>query len=55
MNRTHDANKFLEKAYSDIRKEGERIVDDDMRQSYYTNIKEHKEIIGEWEQVKSQK
>lgn len=55
MNRTHDANKFLEKAYSDIKKEGERIVDDDMRESYYTNIKEHKEIIGEWEQVKSQK
>jgi hypothetical protein len=55
MDRTHDANKFLEKAYSDIREQGERIVEDDMRQSYYTNIKENKEIIEEWKQVKSQK
>jgi|GEM_PF-6929033 len=55
MNRTLDANKFLGKAYRDIREQGERIVDDDMRQSYYTNIKEHKEIIEEWKKVKSQK
>jgi len=55
MNRTPDANKFLGKAYRDIREQGERIVDDDMRQSYYTNVKEHKEIIEEWKKVKSQK
>lgn len=55
MGKTKDANGFLEKAYNDIRERGDRIVDDDLRHSFYHNIKEHKEILEEWEREKNQK
>jgi tetratricopeptide (TPR) repeat protein len=55
MNKIHDAGVFLKKAYDEIHEQGERIVDDDIRHSYYHNIKEHKEIIEEWQKGKNQK
>ena len=55
MNKVSDATGFLKKAYDDIQERGQRIVDDDLRQSFYYNIKEHKEIIEEWEKGKNQK
>ncbi|MGB3340240.1 MAG: tetratricopeptide repeat protein [bacterium] len=55
MGKVHDASSFLKKAYEDIRGRGDRIVDDDLKQSFYYNIKEHKEILEEWEKGKNQK
>lgn len=55
LNKHEDAWHYLEKSYNDVKERGTRIIDTNLRQSFFNENKENKEIIEAWEALSKQK
>jgi hypothetical protein len=52
MKYENESFEYLEKAYVDIHSRGDRIKNDDLKKSFFENIKENREVIELWQVLK---